>query len=258
MERSHASALVVILTIIILLCGFLRIEAKTNELQDRKKIADLIHAQDLFVRGIEQQKTGNTSIAEKMFKQALTILPEHSEAAFCLGLYRYKSKDYQAALEYFESAKSNYLNWQALILENQLEQKSIAQEVATYILLVERYPDPNVDMAGLSEFRERMRYAEDLKHMEGPSAQPTDIPAEYYFYAGNCLMKLQRYFEAFDEYMKVIEISPEYGEAYGNLAILYYMAEDYPDSWLALQMAKKYSAHVNPDFEKALISRMQK
>jgi tetratricopeptide (TPR) repeat protein len=257
MGKRHASALVAILTISLSLCCLLRVEAATNKLQDRKKIADLMHAQDLFIKGLEQQKTGHSVMAEKMFKQVLSILPEHSEAAFCLGLYSYKAKDYEAALKYFESAKDNFFTWQALILDNQLEEKGAALEISTYIFLIERYPNPGEDAMGMSEFRERMRYGEDLMRMNPPSGQPTTIPAEYYFYAGNCLMKLQRYFEAFDEYNKVIEINPEYGDAYGNLALLYFMTQDYVDSWLSLQMAKKYGAEINPEFEKTLISKMQ-
>lgn len=225
--------------------------------QDNEKILSLTHAQVLFEKGVTMFQADNIEGAEKLFNQALQKLPEHAEASFYLGLCYYKKEDWEKSLEYFSAAKELFKRLQAIIYDYKLNKQSLSLEVAAWINNVEMMYDGYAVGGNSPRVSERTRQAEKMASAKHPDSPEENPPARYYFYCGNCYMKLQKYQESYEEFMKTVEIDPSYGEAHNNLAIICFMAEQYVDSWLHLQLAKRNGATVSPDFEKNLISCMQ-
>lgn len=226
--------------------------------QDNEKILNFSRAQILFDQGLSLFKSENIEGASRLFSQALKRLPEHAEACFYLGLCCYRNGNCDTALVHFEEAKKNYLRWQAIVYDHKLHQQMVAREVAAWIDQVEMTDETgSKDRANCAVNQDRVREAGKLANAKHPSAEIQEVPAAYYFHSGNCYMKLEKHYDAYRQFAKAVEIDPTYGGAHNNLAILCFMAEQYVDSWLHLQLAKKNGAAVSPDFEKKLVSRMQ-
>ncbi len=63
---------------------------------------------------------------------------------------------------------------------------------------------------------------------------------------------MKQFQEAFAQYKEAIRINPQYGDAYNNLANLYFMAKQYQKALDCLEQAEANGAKINPEFRKAV------
>jgi tetratricopeptide (TPR) repeat protein len=228
--------------------------AGTCSSQETDNAAKLMKAQTFIDHGITAITQGKYEDAYKSFQKAVAIMPNHAEALFYLGMCLYKQGKYEEALEQFQTAKDKYLEWFAQMDQDKLqkysEDRNLAIQYVQYI--------GHQEARGQTVPHAMQEKLNDLSRQGTPTLGKAEIPADYYFFCGNCLMKLRKYNESFKEFSEAIKVQPEYGAAHNNIAILYYLAKDYANSWKHLQLAKEYGAVVNTDFEKTLLSKMQK
>jgi glyoxylase-like metal-dependent hydrolase (beta-lactamase superfamily II) len=96
-----------------------------------------------------------------------------------------------------------------------------------------------------------------LEGQEVISVAPTSaIPANYYYHHGNIFFRLKDYENARQQYLAAIQINPRHGEAYNNLANLYYMSGRYDDALDCLNQSISSGAKVNEKLSAAIFAAL--
>jgi tetratricopeptide (TPR) repeat protein len=92
----------------------------------------------------------------------------------------------------------------------------------------------------------------DREQVEGVAPELAALPAEYSFVHGNILLRSNRLVDAEPQYLRAIEARPDYGEAFNNLASLYYQAGALGKAREVLQEARNRDLPINLDLERAV------
>lgn len=235
------------------------------KLRQRYKIAN-----SFFEKGHKYFLEGNYKRAEKELGNCLKKMPEHADAFFYLSLISYNQGDIEKSIEYIEKAKENYkyiiklkINREQMRIIQFQDRKTELQE--TQERLKQRLPKAK-------DRREQSRIQGEIKRIEGvidyidtelrrpmPTVQKgEEIPADYFYRHGNIFFKLKRYQEAREQYHEAVKIYPKHGDAYNNLANLYYIDEQYQKALDYLNLAEKYGAKIHPEFKKAVLESLKK
>lgn len=220
-----------------------------------------------FEAGKRQFNKGNYKKAEKELKKCLEVFPKHYQAHFLLSQIFYRKEDFPKALEHIEQAKANF--------EFMNRMYSFAYENYTKKLREQK----DECKTKLSEYRgslsattdeaQKMRLQQAIDSLENeirtidsrltePLPQTDQIPADYYYIHGNIFFKLKKIQEAYGEYLQAIEIDPTHGNAYNNLANLYYMAKQYQKALECLNQAEASGVKINTEFKKAILKALGK
>lgn len=245
--------------------------AQEDYSRDEYRLAqDYKVANSFFIKGKELFMEEKFNKAEKEFLKCLEKMPEHADAAFYLAQIRYSRDDLNKALDDIRQAKENYhyiakmkLNMQQQLLLKLQKEKEDLQE---YIMALREA------LAAASDPREREKIQNQIdkrqnrisiidNRMREPHPElekEEQIPADYFYFHGNILFKLKNYQEAFGQYQKAIAADPAHGNAYNNLANLYYMARRYEKALEYLEKAEKNGVEVNPDLKKAVLKALDK
>ena len=91
-----------------------------------------------------------------------------------------------------------------------------------------------------------------------PIPTEEETPASYFYLHGNIFFKLRKFEEAYAQYQEAIRINPKFGDAYNNLANLYYMSKQYQKALECLNQAETSGAEVNPALKKAVLKALGK
>jgi tetratricopeptide (TPR) repeat protein len=225
-------------------------------------LANYNRAEKQYRIGAKQFTDGNYDKAIESYQKALDILPSYSDAALYLGVSLYKQGDYQAALEQVNNSKSVYLdnfNMRQMIKQRQYDEaQSELVQLRTRrseLLATIKLGSQQQQSAKLQKIERMIIDYEQIPH---PTPMEPLVPAEYYYHAGNCLLKLQQWNQAFVEYQKAIEIEPGHGESHNNLSYIYFLAKQYEKSWEHMQIAKECGVEVNAQAENALKQKLGK
>lgn len=194
-------------------------------------------------------------------------MPEHVKAHFVLAQILYKEEDFQKALEHIEKAKINYEFMADLF--TYVYQQYMAQ-------LREQIDTIDFQLSGLQDKLSRTTNPDTHRSLEGQISSleskegtvrskltepvpPSDsIPADYFYFHGNILFRLNKHQEAFREYLEAIKINPQHGNAYNNLANLYHMGKEYQKALDCLNQAEANGAEINPKLKKAILKALGK
>lgn len=224
-------------------------------------------ANSFFLKGKKNFLKEDYRKAEKELKKCLKRMPEHSGAYFFLSQISYKWGNFERSLEEIESAKKNYVYLDNI--KTNLEQLYIFE-------LQEQKREKEERLQLLRESLSRTQTAEERSKIEAvigtveadigtinsqlsrPLPSSEQIPADYFYFHGNILFKLKKYEEANIQYQEVIKINPQHGDAYNNLASLYYMGKQYQRALDYLEQAEANGAKINPEFKKAILKALEK
>ncbi len=91
-----------------------------------------------------------------------------------------------------------------------------------------------------------------------PVFSTDEIPGNYFFIHGNILFKLKKFEESQKQYLLAIKIDSGHGDAYNNLANLYYLAKQYQKALDCLNHAEANGVKINPKFKKAILKAIKK
>ena len=83
------------------------------------------------------------------------------------------------------------------------------------------------------------------------------VPAEYTFFAGNCLFKLKRYDEAAARWREAIEAEPGHAGAVNNLVNLFYMARRLAEARAVIEKGEAAGVQVTPGLKKAVLDGLK-
>ncbi len=204
--------------------------------------------------------------AEKELKKCLDKMPEHSGACFFLSQISDKKGNLDQALEQIEKAKENFARM--VRIKTNIEQLYIFELQEQRSQKEERLRELQQGLSNVAP-QDRSKIQSAIGAIEGEIATinsrltkpiPTEeeMPADYFYLHGNIFFKLRKLEEAYAQYQEAIRINPKYGEAYNNLANLYYMSKQYQKALDCLNQAEASGAEVNPAFKKAVLKALGK
>jgi len=183
------------------------------------------------------------SEAEQEYKQALVVEPSSTDAVVGLANVYMQGKRFPEAEEYLRKIAAQRSNdpvvhvqlgrvlaadgkYDDAIPELQMALKLVPNDVAARRDLADVYVS-----AG--------KYAEaDSLYRSLLAAQPNDPELHHQY--GQALMKLKKFGEAEQQFLAAIKLKPDWGAAYGDLAVAANENQDYPLAIKALDMRAKY------------------
>ena len=258
---------VTLIVFIFLLAGRFNFGQKHFYMTEKEMYEKFKMADKDFLKGKEYFLKGNYKKSEKELKKCIETMPEHVKAHFYLSQVLYKKEEFQKALEHIEKAKENF----------ELMAGLFAYAYQQYILQLREQED--ILDSQISELREKLSGTTDddtirrleaqvgsleqkkgiiISRLTEPVPPSGSIPADYFYFHGNILFRLNTHQEAFREYLEAIKINPQHGNAYNNLANLYHMGKEYQKALDCLNQAEANGAEINPKLKKAILKALGK
>ncbi|MFZ5787131.1 MAG: tetratricopeptide repeat protein [Acidobacteriota bacterium] len=199
----------------------------------------------------------------KELESSLKRAPELSEAHFLYAKVEYLQKRYPEALDRmtraeatYESSRNAYL---AAHAESQREVQRLRdrQDVVLANLRAQLSQAASGSQRSLIEAEiaeaEHARDEYERRLLEQPQVG-TGMPADYHFFHGNVLLRLNRYDEAVARYRQALEANPAHADASNNLASIYLSARQPGAALEVLEKAEAAGATVNPELKRAVLA----
>jgi len=208
--------------------------------------------------------------AEAELLLCIDKMPEHAGARFYLARIAYRTERMIQALEWIEGAKRDYAMNARLefLVEQQRRKEQLEmrrQEKLNRLRFVESQTirgSRGEEESQLGNEAELAKAGEELSRLEEEAARPPavdlEIPADYHYVHGNILLKLERVREAQALYEEAIKIDPQHGEAYNNLAAIFFADRKYQKALEYLDRAETLGASIKPEFRQRLLNAMEK
>ena len=258
----------IILIVAILLLSFnFSLAQKYSYKEEQEFFKKFKFANTYFEEGKNHFLNGNYKKAEKEFKKCVKKMPEYADAYFFLSQIYYKKGNFQQALKYMENAKANFKFMVKIRTDAQRDYILQLQELKeNYEHKVSSLRDElavaksGCQIAGLQTEIEQIKEKIDTIDAELKKLVPksVQVPADYFYFHGNIFFKLKNYQEACDQYLKGIKVNPKHSNAYNNLALIYYMTEQYQKAMNYLAQAEANGAQINPELKKAIFKALRK
>lgn len=227
-------------------------------------------AKRLYTKGEQLFVGGKFKKAESTFKECLDRFPQYANADYYLARIYYQQDNLVAALKHIENANNNYEYIVDLGVNTQLEyidrlrnqKQQVEEDIRTLQHAIDTSPLPSgsIELEGV---RSQIEVAKKTRRMlndrlRAPIPDSKKIPASFHYVYGNVLFKLKKYSKALTQYLETVKTEPTHGNAYNNLANLYYMAKKYQKALFYLQKAQGCGVKINPKFKQALYKAMRK
>lgn len=200
--------------------------------------------------------------ARKELDACLELIPAHAEAHLLTAKVLYIEKDYAQALTEVERAKAGHVSTAAIMAKMQedrlSELRKRAQETSDSVAALRQVQGSNVSAALQAQIADEDAKKQEIDRiLNAQRPDPKQIPAGYFFFHGNVLLRLQRTAEAVAQYEEALRINPAYGEAANNLAALFFSARQYEKASAVATTAEGNGVVVNPELKKAIESALQ-
>lgn len=227
----------------------------------RAAAPDVESGQALLLKGKYEE-------AEKKLQRALETLPEHAIAAYFLADCYYRMGRLDEGLAAIQKAEVNFGNFNRVLYRWQLAQ--VNQFEADKTRLNDLLSDLQNKLSQAKTDAERAQIQNEIARAQASrnsSAQRTKeqmvsesytTPGEYFYVHGNLLFRKKEYPAALDQYLKAVSADPKHGNAYNNIANLYYMGRQYDKAREYLEKAEANGAKINPAFKQAIAQALNK
>lgn len=211
---------------------------------------------------------GKYEEAEKKLQRALETLPEHAIAAYFLADCYYRMGRLDEGLAAIQKAEANFGDFNRVLYRWQMTQ--VDQIAADKIRQNDLLADLQNRLSQAKTDSERSQIQNEISRAQASqnsSAQQTKeqlayesyaTPGDYYYVHGNLLFKKKDYPAALGQYLKAVEVDPKHGNAYNNIANLYYMRREYDKAREYLEKAEANGAKINPAFKQAIAEALNK
>jgi pentatricopeptide repeat protein len=261
MKRKKGPFIVLFL-FFILLCANLSFGQKGFLMTERKVVEKYRLADAKFQKGKGYFIKGKDDKAEKEFRACLEIMPGHADALFFLSQIDYKKGDFNQALADIEKAKENYqhigefftFTHQQRLETLRDEKMKMENEILTLqgqLAMAKTEEDKQKIQASINNVRALMMTIDTRLNEPLPDVLKT--PADYYYFHGNILFKLNKFQEANDQYLEAIRIEPTHASAYNNLINLYFMGKNYEIALQFINQAEANGVKLNQKLKEAVL-----
>jgi hydroxyacylglutathione hydrolase len=221
-------------------------------------------AEKYLQKGINSFHNGNLKNAEKQFLKCLEKFPQYAEAHFFLSQIFYQKGELSNALIRIEKAKHDSEAMAKILLNAEKEAESqkrvkrleLERQMGNLRTEWELQDSTCVLTAAINATRSEINAFEG---QEVVSIAPSSaIPANYFYLHGNIFFRLKDYDNARKQYLAAVQIDPKHGEAYNNLANLYYMSHRYDEALDCLSQSISSGAKINDNLKAAIFAALGK
>ena len=192
-------------------------------------------------------------------------VPDHHGAHYMRAQVLYKQADYAAALEAMGKAHSGYRRLVEVL--EKFKAEKIMKQMDDAQAMADLGPILEADLAKTAcrqailtgQIMENTKNLNDTKRetqgnlIRGEGA----APAEYDYFAGNCLFKLKRYDEAAARYREAIITEPAHANAHNNLINLLYLAGRFEEARTCIDRAEAARVRILPGLKKAVLDGLK-
>lgn len=238
-------------------------------MDEKLKIEQYKRANPLYLAGQKDFVKEKFQKAREKLEECIEIMPEHANAWLLLAQIENKENHLDKALEDVQKAKASFesiAKFQTLTQERlfaELREKKAGlqeQAIALESALAQMGSVQSADAAKLSAELGQIKgnIGAIDSQIQRPIGSTIDIPAEFYFVHGNIFFKRRQFNDARDQYLEVIKRDPAHGNAYNNLANLYFMAKNYQKALDYLTQAESNRATINPKLKEAVLKALGK
>ena len=264
-KLAKKKILITLIVFILLLGANLSFGQKGFFMKEKKLYEKYKMSVKNFEKGKQQFHKGDYKKAEKELKKCLKVFSQHTQAHFYLSHIFYKKGDFPQALEHIEEAKANFefMNRMYIFAYEDYTSNLRKQRDECQAKML-NYKDKlsiTTDQAQRSTYEQAIHSLEsEISTIDSRLTEPLppvkQTPADYFYFHGNIFFKLKEYQEAYAQYLEAIKINPQHGNAYNNLANLYYMGKQYQKASDCLNKAEANGAKINPELKKAILKAL--
>lgn len=258
---------VTLIVFIFLLAGRVSFAQKDFYMDEKKLYEKYKISIKNFEKGKRYYSRGNYKKAEKEMKKCLEIFPKHHNAHFFLSMILLRKEDSNQALKHIEEAKANfefmnkmfafaYEEYQSKLRKQKDDAKSNLQSYKGQLSAARSEEDKRKYEQAISQLENEISIINSRLTEPVPSID--EIPGDYFFIHGNILYKLKKYAESHKQYLLAIKINPGHGDAYNNLANLYYLVKQYQKALDCLNHAEANGVKTNPKLKEAMLEAIKK
>ena len=215
-----------------------------------------------FQKGVKSFNKGKLKDAEKQFFKSLEKFPQYADANFFLSQIFYRRGELSNALFLIEKAKTDSEAMAKILISAEMEAESqkkakrleLGRQMGNLMTEWELQDAKCVLTAAIIATRSEINA---LEGQEVISVAPsTAIPANYYYLHGNILFRMKDYENARKQYLAAIQADPKHGEAYNNLANLYYMSRRYDEALDCLSQSISFGVKINENLKTAIFAAL--
>jgi tetratricopeptide (TPR) repeat protein len=181
--------------------------------------------------------------AEQEYKQALVLDPDSADAVVGLANVYMQGKRFPEAVKYLQKTAAQRPNDPVVhvqlgrVLAAEQKYDDAIPELQMALKLAPNDVAARRDLADV--YVNAGKYAEaDSLYRALLAAQPNDPELHHQY--GQALMKLKKFGEAEQQFLAAVKLKPDWGAAYGDLAVAANENQDYPLAIKALDMRAKY------------------
>jgi tetratricopeptide (TPR) repeat protein len=208
---------------------------------------------------------GKLDRAEGEIAKCFESVADHHAARHIQAQILYKRGNYEGALAAMEQAEAGFRRLNGLLAkfqaEKMLKQMDDAQALAETGAELEAWLAVAVcrqAVANGAVLENSTSINEAKRDTQDQLTRREDaIPAEYTYYAGNCLFKLKRFDEAEARYREAIEAEPGHAGAVNNLVNLLYLARRLEEARAAIEKGEAAGVQVIPGLKKAVLDGLK-
>jgi tetratricopeptide (TPR) repeat protein len=192
-------------------------------------------------------------------------VPDHHAAQYIRAQILYKQGDFAAAFEAMGKAQSGYRRLVGLLerskAEKLLKQMDDAQAMADLGAELEADRAKTVCRQSVVNgqiLENDKSLSETKRETQGDLSRKEDaVPADYDYFAGNCLFKLKRFDEAAASYKGAIATDPSHVNATTNLVNLLYLARRFEEARAFIDRAEAAGVRIHPGLKKAVLDGLK-
>ncbi len=269
MQRKHVTILT--LLVVMVFAGGIVLQGQQRFMLNQEDAPKFRIAKQLFQSGQQYLTAEKYMNAEKAFKDCLEHFPKYSYAHYALAQIYYQQQKYPPALTHIQEAKKSYDYIAKLGAAAQTEyisklrdqKQKLREDIMRNkerLAFVKNHPT----MSREAKQQEIVNLEGFIRHAEHtvtriqertltPIAKGTDVPGGYYYVHGNVYFKVKRYKDALDQYLQAVKAEPTFGDAYNNIANLYFLARNYQKAMHYVNKAEKNGAEVHPNFKNDIL-----
>jgi len=200
--------------------------------------------------------------ARRELDKAIEAMPQYSYAHFLMAKTWYLSKRYDEALPAIERAETAWREFAGIAADAKSERDDALVRRRRGLQDQINALQQDYRQAATQQQRDQIQnYISTVQHQiedidrDQASRSPNEmavLPAEYSFVHGNVLLRMNRLIDAEPQYLRAIEVNPKYGEAFNNLASLYFQAGRLEEARSVLAQARGRGLPINLDLERAV------
>jgi tetratricopeptide (TPR) repeat protein len=188
--------------------------------------------------------------AARSFLRAIEIDRQFEDAYYGLGLANMRLKKYGDAVIAYVKCRDLYQAQAGRQFSSRQEAQRYRRDRLTEIDEIVRQYQQGPQTAGtqnrIRELQEQRRQIEEYIQRGNDMSIGDSVPAFVYLALGSAFFRLQQWSDAEREYRAAIAANPKTGEAYNNLAVVYWTTGRLEEAERAVQAAEKAGYKVSP------------